>query len=132
MDDVEREGGNLVENACMSADGDGEDTGEKGVGSLATFVMGGAMGGDSGEATAADADAGVGAGAVAVRVGSGTEVALDADTAPVSRETSLSEMALPEKNSPAEREGSIDGAGGKMSDWNVSDCACVGELVSAV
>ncbi len=44
-----------------------------------------------------------------------------AETAPVSRETSLRETALPEKNSPAVREGSIEGAGGKMSDWNESD-----------
>ena len=39
----------------------------------------------------------------------------------MSRETSLRETGLPEKNSPAVREGSIDGAGGKMSDWNESD-----------
>ena len=44
----------------------------------------------------------------------------------MSRETSLREIGLPEKNSPAVREGSIDGAGGKMSDWNESDWrACV-------
>jgi hypothetical protein len=64
-----------------------------------------------------------------VRVGSGREVADAAaavDTAPVSRETSLREMGLPEKNSPEVRQGSIDGAGGKMSDWNESDWgACV-------
>jgi len=30
-------------------------------------------------------------------------------------------MGLPEKNSPDVREGSIEGAGGKMSDWNESD-----------
>jgi hypothetical protein len=70
-----------------------------------------------------------GAGAVEERVGpgpgpdgkEGDDAAEAAETAPVSSETSLSETALPEKNSPAEREGSIEGAGGKMSDWNESD-----------
>lgn len=57
-----------------------------------------------------------GAGAVEERVGPGPrEVVDDAaeeETAPVSSETNLSEMALPEKNSPDVREGSIDGASG--------------------
>ena len=122
MDDEEREGGRCVENGRVSEGGDGEDA-ERGVGSLTTFAMGGAMmGGESGEA-GAGTEAGEGAEAVAVRVGRGVEVAAAAavDTAPVSRETNLSETGLPEKNSPAVREGSIDGAGGKMSDWKVSD-----------
>ena len=130
MDDAEREGGRCVENGRVSAGGDGEDA-ERGVGSLTTFAMGGAtMGGESGEA-GAGTEAGEGAGAVAVRVGRGTEVAGAVDTAPVSRETNLSETGLPEKNSPAVREGSIDGAGGKISDWKVSDWrACVRESFS--
>ena len=78
-----------------------------------------------------DMDAGdcadCGADAVAVRVGPGpgpVGIEVDdavADTAPVSSETSLSETGLPEKYSPDVREGSIEGAGGKMSDWNESD-----------
>ena len=56
-----------------------------------------------------------------MRVGSEREDAAAVDTAPVSRETNLRETGLPEKNSPAVREGSIDGASGKMSDWNESD-----------
>ena len=55
-----------------------------------------------------------------MRVGREAEAAA-AVTVPVSRETNLRETGLPEKNSPAVREGSIDGAGGKMSDWNESD-----------
>jgi hypothetical protein len=43
------------------------------------------------------------------------------DTAPVSSETYLSATGLPEKNSPAVTQGSMDDAGGKMSDWNESD-----------
>jgi len=39
---------------------------------------------------------------------------------PLSRLTSLRGMTLPLKNSAALREGSIEGAGGKMSDWNES------------
>jgi hypothetical protein len=50
------------------------------------------------------------------------DVGAAADTAPVSSETYLSAMGFPEKNSPAVREGSMEGAGGKMSDWNESDC----------
>jgi hypothetical protein len=78
-----------------------------------------------------DKDAGdcadCGADAVAVRVGPGPGpegIEVDdavADIAPVSSETSLSETGLPEKNSPDVREGSIEGAGGKISDWNESD-----------
>jgi hypothetical protein len=53
------------------------------------------------------------------------------ETAPVSSETYLSTMGLPENNSPAVSEGSIEGAGGKMSDWKESDWArgaCVGQF----
>jgi hypothetical protein len=63
----------------------------------------------------ADADAGAGAVAMHVRR-DGAEGAV-LDTAPASRETGL----LSERNSPAVREGSIDGARGNMSDWNESD-----------
>ena len=41
---------------------------------------------------------------------------------PLSRLTSLRGTTLPLKNSEALREGSIEGAGGKMSDWNESAC----------
>jgi hypothetical protein len=102
-----------------------------GGGSLATLVSGGAMTGDKEDGGCADC----GVGAVEERVGPDPKDAAGEDdddagaaataakeeTAPVSRETSLSETALPEKNSPDVSEGSIDGAGGKMSDWNESD-----------
>jgi hypothetical protein len=75
-----------------------------------------------------------GAGAVDERVGPGTEPepgvgrgvedAAAEETAPVSSETSLRETALSVKNSPAVSEGSIEGAGGKISDWNESDYSC--------
>ena len=97
---------------------------EVGGGSLATLVSGGAMTGDRDCGDCADC----GADAVEERVGPGPEsgtkegdVAAAAEVVPVSSETSLSETALPEKNSPEVREGSIEGAGGKMSDWNESD-----------
>ena len=115
--DVEREGG-----ICTSAGVKGAEV-EVGVGSLATLVSDGAMTGDK-DGVCADC----GAGAVEERVGPCPEPELgkegDAaveETAPVSRETSLSEIALPVKNSPDVRQGSIEGAGGKMSDWNESD-----------
>jgi hypothetical protein len=99
---------------------------EVGGGSLATFESDGAMTGDE-DGVCADC----GEGAVEERVGpapapepelgKGVDDAAAEETAPVSRETSLSETALPVKNSPAVREGSIEGAGGKMSDWKESD-----------
>jgi hypothetical protein len=63
---------------------------------------------------------------VLVRVGAGAETAGgdvdDVETTPVSSETSLSWTGLPAKKSPADREGSAEGAGGNMSAWNDSDC----------
>ena len=116
--DAEREGGIRTSAGVKGAEV------EVGGGSLATLVSDGAMIGDK-DGVCTDC----GVGAVEERVGPGPESGLgrevdDAEveeTAPVSRETSFSEMALPVKNSPAVREGSIEGAGGKMSDWNVSD-----------
>jgi hypothetical protein len=133
--DAEREGG-----ICTSAGVKGAEV-ELGGGSLATLVSDGAMIGDKDGVVCADC----GAGAVEERVGPGPgpgpgpepelgKEVVDAAaevTAPVSRETSLSETALPVKNSPAVREGSIEGAGGKMSDWNESDF-WFGEAVSIV
>src|SRR6266403_1115617 len=122
--DAEREGG------ITSAGVKGAET-EVDRGSLATLVNGGAMIGDK-DGVCADC----GDGAVEDRVGPGPgpgagpepklgreveDAEAAAETAPVSRETSLREIALPEKNSPAVREGSIEGAGGKMSDWKESD-----------
>lgn len=43
------------------------------------------------------------------------------DTAPSSRLTSFRIGSLPEKNSPAVREGVGDGTGGYISDWKESD-----------
>jgi hypothetical protein len=104
----------------VSTGGDCAD-GERGVRSLATFVMGGARGREGVCAGAGTgADAGAGEGALVVHVGRGTE-ATAAVTAPVLRETNLRETGLPEKKSPPVREGSIDDVGGKMSDWNDSD-----------
>jgi len=124
--DVEREGGIRTSAGVKGAEV------EVGVGSLATLVSDGAMIGDT-DGVCADCAAG----AVEERVGSGpgpgpgpgpepelgkeVDDAVAEETVPVSRETSLSEMALPVKNSPALREGSIEGAGGKMSDWKESD-----------
>jgi hypothetical protein len=87
-----------------------------GIGSLGTLAIGGATG----------ADAGCGAGAVMDRVETARAVAAAVETAPVSSEKNLSEIGFPEKNSPAVSEGSIDGAGGKMSDWNESDYFVLG------
>ncbi len=98
-EDAEREGGIRTSAGVKGAGA------EVGGGSLATLVSDGAPGPEP-------------------ELGKGKEVddtAAEEETAPVSRETSLSEMALPVKNSPDVREGSIDGAGGKMSDWNESD-----------
>jgi hypothetical protein len=86
------------------------------------------IGGATGERDGGDA--GWEIGAVVDRVGTaaanaGADVASAVETAPVSSDTNLSETALPEKNSPAVIDGSIDGAGGKMSDWNESDYGCV-------
>jgi hypothetical protein len=126
--DDEREGGIWTSagdtGVWAYADGGAEAVAEVGGGSLATLDSGGAMIGEE------DGDcADCGADAVAVRVGpgpeaAGKELADDAaaeETVPVSSETNLSETGLPEKNSPDVREGSIEGAGGKMSDWNESD-----------
>lgn len=76
----------------------------------------------------AGAGAGVGAEVVLVGVGTGAGVGIErgavpAETAPSSRETYLGAAVLPAKNSAAVSAGSADGAGGKMSDWNESDCA---------
>lgn len=123
--DAEREGG-----ICTSAGVKGTEA-EVGVGSLATLASDGAMIGDT-DGVCADC----GAGAVVERAGPEPERGNEVDdaeaeeTAPVSRETSLSETALPVKNSPAVREGSIEGAGGKMSDWNESDFFFFGEAFS--
>jgi hypothetical protein len=120
--DAEREGGIRTSAGVKGADV------ELGGGSLATLVSDGAMIGDK-DGVCADC----GADAVEERVGpgpgpgpepelgKGDDDAAAEETTPVSRETSLSEMPLPVKNSPAVREGSIEGAGGKMSDWNESD-----------
>ena len=128
--DAEREAGIRTSAGVKGADAEVE----LGGGSLATLVSDGAMIGDK-DGVCADC----GVGAVEERVGPGPEPgpepepdpepelgkevddAAAEETEPVSRETSLSETALPVKNSPAVREGSIEGAGGKMSDWNESD-----------
>jgi hypothetical protein len=73
-----------------------------------------------GGSTCLGAGAGAGAGAAAgggtyATDGAGGGAAL---TAPESRSTKLGGAVFPEKNSPAVSAGSLDGAGGKMSDWN--------------
>lgn len=121
--DAEREGGSRTSAGEGGPGAYAAAEAEAGGGSLATLVSGGAMIGDKDAGDCADC----GADAVAVRVGPGPGpegIEVDdavADIAPVSSETSLSETGLPEKNSPDVREGSIEGAGGKISDWNESD-----------
>lgn len=126
--DAEREGGILTsagdmgvgENAEAEAEAEAgvETVTDVGGGSLATFVSCGAMTGES-----EGVCPGWGGDAVKDRVGVGTAVGAGApvETAPVSSETYLSATAFPEKYSPAVRDGSMEGAGGKMSDWNESD-----------
>ena len=126
--DAEREGGirtstgdmGVVENPEVEAEVEGgaETVTDVGGGSLETFVSCGAMIGER-----EGICPGWGGGTVGDRVGVGTEVDTGApvETAPVSSETYLSATAFPEKNSPAVRDGSMEGAGGKMSDWNESD-----------
>ena len=107
-------------NAGAGVSGIGTAAGVTGVGSgsLACFVIG--------VATAL-----AGAGAVAVRVGVGAAAGggmemlegAPAETEPVSRLTRRGGAVLPVKNSAADREGSMEGAGGKMSDWKLSACA---------
>ena len=46
---------------------------------------------------------------------------VEVDTTPLSRLTNFKVGCFPEKNSPAVKEGSEDGAGGKISDWKESD-----------
>jgi hypothetical protein len=46
---------------------------------------------------------------------------VDVETVPSSRLTSFKVGSLPEKNSPAVKQGSEDGTGGYISDWKESD-----------
>jgi hypothetical protein len=89
-----------------------------GGGSLETFVSCGAM-----TREREGICPGWGGGTVGDRVGVGTEVDTGApvETAPISSETYLSATAFPEKNSRTVRDGSMEGACGKMSDWNESN-----------
>jgi hypothetical protein len=61
------------------------------------------------------AEASVGGNALGIAPGGGPEMVL-----PSARLTSLTAATLPLKNSAALREGSIEGAGGKISDWKES------------
>lgn len=85
------------------------------------------------------AGSGAGMGALVVLVGVGVTAGAGVGTvdgavpvvmAPVSRLTSFGGAVLPEKNSPAVRAGSAEGAGGKMSAWKESACGkvCEGTL----
>jgi hypothetical protein len=74
------------------------------VGKLVVFAIGGATRGAS-EGTEGGAESGDW---------------VPAKTVPFSRLTRLGATFFPEKNSPAERAGSDDGAGGKISDWKLS------------
>jgi hypothetical protein len=76
-----------------------------GVGKLDVFTMAGGATGGAGVGLEGGADGGDG---------------VAAKMAPFSRLTRLGVADLPEKYSPAEREGSAAGAGGKMSDWKLS------------
>lgn len=68
-----------------------------------------------GDGAGGDAEASVGGNAEGIAPGRGPEIAL-----PSARLTSLTAATLPLKNSAALREGSIEGAGGKISDWKES------------
>ena len=93
---------------------------EMGGGSLAALLIGGTTMGNKD-----CAEVGCGANAVAEHVSvcasTGAEAGAEAEVAPVSSEMSLSKTGLPERNLPAVSEGSIEGAGGKMSDWKELD-----------
>jgi hypothetical protein len=109
------ENAGVVETAATGA----ETVADVGDGSVDTFASCGAMTGER-----EGICPGWGGGTVGDRVGVGSAV-VDAgplvETAPVSSETYLSATAFPEKNSPEVSDGSMEGAGGKMSDWNESD-----------
>ena len=107
--------------------GAGAGAGLGGGGSLATLVSDGAT---IGESDGICADWGADAVEERVGVGTGLDEGAAAVTAPDSSETYLSDTGFPEKNSPAVREGSMEGATGKMSDWNESDWRGVGACIS--
>ena len=69
----------------------------------------------AGDGVGGDAEASVGGIAEGTAPGRGPERVL-----PSSRLTSLTAATLPLKNSAALREGSTEGAGGKISDWKES------------
>lgn len=71
-------------------------------------------GGDSGVGAVYDLVTGVGAAAEVEGVAPANE------TLPSSRLTTFLGAVFPLKNSAADRDGSIAGAGGNMSDWNES------------
>lgn len=119
------EGEIVVETSCIGENGVLSGSAEMGVGAgdgSAAIIDGMRTGGAPC----------IAAGALAVFVGAMTLVSTedvyfgtalvagDAEIAPVSRLTMLGSALLPEKNSAAERAGSRDGAGGKMSDWKES------------
>jgi hypothetical protein len=76
-----------------------------GVGKLLVFVMAGGATRDAGAKVEGGAESGD---------------CVPANVAPFSRLTRLGGTDFPEKNSPADKDGSADGAGGKMSDWKLS------------
>lgn len=117
--------------------------GDAGAAAIGVGAGDGAIAGDNGEKGSVS-DLAIGGGAVLVGVGkllvfamaggatrdAGAEVeggaesgdCVPAKVAPLSRLTRLGATDFPEKNSAAERDGSADGAGGKMSDWKLSAC----------
>lgn len=88
--------------------------------------MGAAEGHEGRAGSGAGAGAGAGTGAAVVTVGVVKEGAGAGEgwepemVEPSPRFTRLTGASLPLKNSDAEREGSRDGAGGKISDWKLS------------
>ena len=92
------------EKGIVSDLADGGGAAAVGVGKLVVFTIGRATSGAS-EGTEGGAESGDW---------------VPANTAPFSRLTRLGATVFPEKNSPAERAGSEDGAGGKISDWKLS------------
>ena len=96
-----------------------------GVGS-GTFATGAATSGASATGGGALNDlvgiCGWGAGVTGVETDAVNGVGGAENVDPVSRLRRMGEAVFPEKNSPAVRAGSEDGAGGKISDWKESAC----------
>lgn len=118
----EGEGAQLLFGVDAAGDGSGTTTGEGAWAGAALLEVNDLVGcADAGVVGVGAAESGVAGAALTFRLeaeAEGRELAVTA--APSARLMSLRVGSLPLKNSAADTEGSIDGAGGKMSDWNES------------